>query len=70
MCGQPCVPTDPCTASGLDNMAGLWLTVARRTQPWNGGRPAGRLGRVTPPGGQRGQGGNVKGHHASQAAGP
>lgn len=54
MCGQPCVPTAPCTASGLDNMAGLWLTIAWRMQPWKAGRPAGRPGTVTPSGGQSG----------------
>lgn len=53
MCGQPCVPTAPCTASGLDNMAGLWLIDARRMQPWKAGRSAGTPGSVTPPGGQR-----------------
>lgn len=53
MSGQPCVPTPPCTASGLDNMAGRWLIDAWRMQPWNAGRPAGRPGTVTPSGGQR-----------------
>lgn len=53
MCGQPCVPTAPCTASGLDNMAGLWLMVAWRMQPWKAGRPAGRPGTVTPSGGRK-----------------
>lgn len=55
MCGQPCVPTAPCTVSGLDNMAGLWLMVAWRMQPWKAGRAAGRVGTVTPSGGQRGE---------------
>lgn len=37
MCGQPCVPTPPCTARGLDNKA-LWLIVALRMQPWKADR--------------------------------
>lgn len=51
MLGQPCVPTEPCTDRGLDNMAARWFTDARRTQPWNEGRFSGRTGTVTPPGG-------------------
>lgn len=51
MCGQPCVPTAPCTESGLDSMAGLWLTVAWRMQPWKAWSPAGRPGTVTLSGG-------------------
>lgn len=63
MCGQPCVPTAPCTASGLVNMAGLWLTIAWRMQPWNAGKPAGRPGTVMPPGaqGEKQQGSETKG---------
>lgn len=54
MCGQPCVPTDPCTARGLDSTLGLWLTVAWRMQPRKGGRSACAAGTVTPSGGQTG----------------
>lgn len=53
MCGQPCVPTAPWTASGLDNITSLWLTVAWRMQPWKAGRSAARPGTVTLSGGQR-----------------
>lgn len=53
MWGQPCVPTAPCTPKGLDNMAGLWLMVMWRTQPWNGGRLACRPATGIPSGGQR-----------------
>lgn len=48
MCGQPCVPTAPCTASGLDSITGRWLTVALRMHPWKADRPAGKVGTETP----------------------